>query len=153
MRRQATRLVAAAVVALAVLAAVAGTALGARGATADNAQALRALSLDAPAASPVATAPRPGFTAIVGRVAAVREQGLLVRTPEGLVTVRVLPRTVIKRAGERVELAALQRGDGVLVVGKLTERGVLRAWGIRARPPGAARGQAAPSAPGPSGGE
>jgi hypothetical protein len=130
------RLAMASLVVVAVLAAAAGTALGARGAAADNVQVLRTLKLDSAVDTPApAPAARPGFTTIVGRVVAVREQGLLVRTPEGRVVVRVLPRTVIKRAGERVELAALQRGDGVVVVGKLTEQGTLRAWGIRARPP------------------
>jgi hypothetical protein len=142
--RAVARLVMAGIVVVAVLAAAAGTALGARGAAADNAQVLHTLKLESSVEAPApAPAARPGFTTIVGRVVVVREQGLLVRTPEGRVAVRVLPRTVIKRAGERVELAALQRGDGVVVVGKLTEQGTLRAWGIRARPPRSATAEVA----------
>ncbi|MBX5493321.1 MAG: hypothetical protein IRZ14_19395, partial [Chloroflexi bacterium] len=133
-----TRLLTVLLVVLAASAAVAGTALGARDASSESARALRALSLDAPPPTPAASPARPGFTTLIGRVAVVRERSVVVRTPEGRVVVRVLPRTVIKRAGERVELAALQRGDGVLVVGKRTEQGTLRAWGIRARPPRAA---------------
>jgi hypothetical protein len=160
--RARVRALTALLVALAVLAAVAGTALGARGASSETAASWQAVAIEPsergasaepPAEPPAEPAerPKPGFTTIVGRIAAKRGEFLRVRTPESEapVRVRLLPRTVVKRAGERVEPDALQPGDGVRVVGRLNENGVLQAWGIRARPlplrPAAER--ATPAAP------
>jgi hypothetical protein len=66
---------------------------------------------------------------------AVRGEFLGVRTPDGtIVRVRVLPRALIRKAGERVELDAIQRGDRVLAVGRVNRNGVLQARAVRAQP-------------------
>jgi hypothetical protein len=58
-----------------------------------------------------------------------------VRTPDGtVVRVHVLPRALIRKAGQRVERDALQRGDRVLAVGRVNANGVLQARAVRAQP-------------------
>src|SRR5829696_1888846 len=115
------RLLTALVVSLAVLAAVAGTALGARGAQESvlAAEVLPTLYADLGEQVLQEAPPRAGFQTIVGRVVGQREGTLAVRPVGGGApfAVKMLPRTVIRRAGERVSLDALQRGDGVMVVG------------------------------------
>src|SRR5438128_2501635 len=94
------RTLAVTIVALAVGGAVAGTATGARVA----AEAAPAVDL---ASAPLAASRPPLQMHIAaGRVVALRGDFLGVRTPEGsIVRVRVLPATVIRKAGKRVELA------------------------------------------------
>jgi hypothetical protein len=145
-----------AIVAMAIGAAIGGAAAGARVA----ADAAPAIELPAPEALPtpetLAEPPRrvqrpTQAHSVLGRVVASRDNFIGVRTPEGpIVRVRVLPQTVIRRAGERVELDAVERGDRVLAVGRVNENGVLVARGMLAEPlPLRPAGQA----PGTSSGE
>jgi hypothetical protein len=132
------------IVLLAIGAAVAGTAAGARVAT----EALPEVVDTPPQATESAAEAElgassnpPGRPAVQahsvrGRVVGKRGNLVRVRPPGGTpMAVQVLPRTVIRRAGEKADLAAIQRGDRVVVVGRLDENGVLQARGIVARPP------------------
>ncbi len=140
-----------AIVALTIGAAVLGTAAGAREA---------AEAAPAPAAVRGAGPGRlvPGVHSIIGRVLGVQDGFLRVRTPSGKpVEVHLLPRTVIRRAGEKVDPSEIQRGDRVLVVGRLTDNGLLQARNVVVRRPalpadGGPAG-APPAAPDASGGD
>jgi len=126
-------MLATAVVALAVGAAVGGTVAGAR------------VAAEA-APHREASAPRPPgrggppVHSIIGRVADVDGELVYLLPPDGLPTpVHVLPRTIIRRAGQRVAMDAIQPGDGVLAVGRLDDAGVLQARGLLVRPAPAPR--------------
>jgi hypothetical protein len=77
----------------------------------------------------------PRLHRVLGRVMATRGQFLRVRTPAGeIVRVRVLPRAVIRRAGEPVPKEAIQRFDRVLAIGRVNQNGVLQARALRVQP-------------------
>jgi hypothetical protein len=131
---RAARLLSVALLVLASSAAVGGALAGARAAAEAAPAGENAIppASDSPAFQPAET---PRRHSIAGRVAALQGRYLLVRSLDGgVVRVRVRPQTVIRRAGERIGLDAIQAGDRVLVVGRLNERGVLVARGIRVRP-------------------
>ena len=66
---------------------------------------------------------------------ATRGDFVRVRTPTGeIVRVRVLPRALIRRSGERVSVDAIQRSDRVLAVGRVNPNGVLQARALRVQP-------------------
>src|SRR5438067_977347 len=116
-----------AIVALAVGAAVGGTVAGARVA-AEAAPRGEAAALRLPGRG------GPPVHSIVGRVADVNGELVYLQRPDGLpAPVHVLPRTIIRRAGQRVGLDAIQPGDGVLAVGRLDDAGVLQARGLLVR--------------------
>jgi hypothetical protein len=137
-----------AIVALAIGAALGGTAAGARVAV-EAAPPLEASPPSDPLTAPPAeTAAPPQPHSVLGRVVAVRGDFLGVRTPDGtIVRVRVLPRTLIRKAGQRVELDAIQRGDRVLAVGRVNDNGVLQARAVRAQPTPLSRPQSPIPAP------
>ena len=117
------------IVALAIGAAIGGAAAGAR-----VAAEAAPLDLASHAAAEEARAPRQVHR-VVGRVVGVRDQLIRVRPPGDLpVPVHVRPQTLIRRAGERVGLDAIRRGDRVVAVGRVDEWGVLQARGILVRP-------------------
>ena len=120
-----------AIVALAIGAAIGGTAAGAR-----VAAEAAPLDLASPPATEVEAPPPRPVHRVVGRVVGVRDQLIRVRPPGDLpVPVHVRPQTLIRRAGERVGLDAIRRGDRVVAVGRVDEWGVLQARGILVRPP------------------
>jgi hypothetical protein len=125
-----------AIVALAISGALAGTAMGAR-------VAAEAAPPAEPASDPAAQKPLPPqLHSVLGRVVATRGEFLRVRTPDGtVVRVHVLPRALIRKAGKRVELEAIERGDRVLAVGRVNQNGVLQARAVRAQPTPASRPQ------------
>jgi hypothetical protein len=126
-------MLATAIVALAVGAAVGGTVAGARVA-AEAAPSGEAAALRPPGRG------GPLVHSIVGRVTVVDGELVHLLPPDGLqAPVHVLPRTIIRRAGQRVGLDAIQPGDRVLAVGRLDDAGVLQARGLLVRPAPAAR--------------
>lgn len=146
---------AAAIVALAIGGALAGTATGARVAAAGAPPAEIASPAD-PGSAPAAENPLPPrLHSVLGRVMATRGEFLGVRTPDGtVVRVRVLPRALIRKAGKRVEMEAIERGDRVLAVGRVNQNGVLQARAVRLQPTPPSRPQppgagAPPNAPQP----
>ena len=132
-----------AVVMLTVVAAGAGAAAGARVAAESAPPGEVVVAPQSAPAGESQLAPEPPTAAraapqahsVTGRIVGRRGDFVRVRPSEGPpVSVRVLPRTTIRRGGETVGLEALQRGDRVVVVGHVNERGVLQARVIRARP-------------------
>src|SRR5262245_19244412 len=121
-----------ALVALAIGAAVLGTATGARVA----AEAEPAAEVVAEPAAALRSAPL--IHSVKGRVVGIRGDFIIIRPPGGEpVRVHILPRTVIRHAGQKADLAAVQRGDRALVVGRMNDNAVLqaRAIGIHPAPP------------------
>lgn len=117
-----------AIVLLTLGAAVLGTAAGAHVA-AEAAPAAEPLGDVAPAR------PKPAVHSVIGRVVGTRDEFVMVRPPGAEpVRVHLLPRTLVRRAGERVEPSSIQRGDRVLVVGRLNENNVLQARAVVIRP-------------------
>src|SRR5216684_2859283 len=92
------------------------------------ATAIVALAVGAAIGGTVAGARVAAEAAPGGETAALRLPG------RGGPPVHVLPRTIIRRAGQRVGLDAIQPGDGVLAVGRLDDAGVLQARGLLVRP-------------------
>jgi hypothetical protein len=126
---------AAGLVALAVAGAVAGTALGARTAAEAPLPGEAAERPSVLAEVPPAERPPVQRHSVTGRVGRIQATFIRVRRPNAApVVVRVLPRTVIRRGGERVALDALAVGDRVTVVGRVNDNGVLLARNILVRP-------------------
>jgi hypothetical protein len=125
---RAAGMLALAIVLLTLGAAVLGTAAGAHVA-AEAAPGAVPLDEVAPARA------KPALHSVIGRVVGMRNDVVVVR-PRGGEPVRVhlLPRTIVRRAGEKVDPATIKRGDRVLVVGRMNDDGVLQARGIAVRP-------------------
>ncbi|HZS01535.1 MAG TPA: hypothetical protein VFE37_22655 [Chloroflexota bacterium] len=145
------RMLAVAIVALALGGAVAGAATGAR--VAAEAAPPADIVLPAEPAAPSPERPVPAqLHRVLGRVTAARGEFIRVRTPKGeVVRVHVLPRAVVRRAGQRVSLDAVERFDRVLAVGRVTPNGVLQARAVLVQPTPLSRPWPAAGAPAPNG--
>jgi hypothetical protein len=122
-----------AIVAMAIGAAIGGAATGARMAAEAAPSPVAQAETAPPEERPVP--PRPQAHSVLGVVVRKGPNGIAVRTPEGpIVRVRVLPNTIIRRAGERADLAAIEPGDRVVAVGRVNPNGVLLARGLRVQP-------------------
>ncbi len=132
-RRRAAAWVVAAVAALAL---TGGVAVGAAaGSTASRAPA----PATAPARTALTTLPR-GRTAVQGVVLEVRPRGLLLAVGDGRLTAVITDTaTAYRRGGHAVPRTALQRGQRVVVLGRVGEAGFLRAQVV------AVRGQVRPA--------
>ncbi|HEY7067754.1 MAG TPA: hypothetical protein VII06_40235 [Chloroflexota bacterium] len=151
-----------AIVALAFGGAVAGTATGARVAAQAAPPADVAGELPGDPATGAGEKPLPPqLHSVLGRVAAVRGEFIGVRTPAGtVVRVHVLPRTAIRKAGKRVAMEAIERGDRVVAVGRVNPNGVLQARGLLVQrtplsrpnlPPDGGPAEGTPAPPPPAG--